>query len=80
MEIHDKIRQMIITKFNLRSKIGGNMDSRIIPSIIEALNDQSKVIEDHEVLNIGDGGAEVTISKITHAVNLEQKICTCKAW
>jgi hypothetical protein len=57
VEMHDKIRQMIITKFNLRSKIGGNMDDRIIQSIIEDVNDQSKVIKDHEMQKVGDGTA-----------------------
>jgi hypothetical protein len=80
VEMHDKIRQMIITKFNLRSKISGNMDDRIIQSIIEDVNDQSKVIKDHEVQKVGDGTAEVIVSKITHVVNLEQKIYTCRAW
>jgi hypothetical protein len=33
----------------------------IILSIIEALNDQSKVIKDHEVLKVGDGTVEVIV-------------------
>jgi hypothetical protein len=78
--MHDKIRQMIITKFDLRRKIGGNMNGRIIPSIIETLNDQSKAIKDHEVVKIRDETAEVTVSNIRHAVNLKQKSCTCKSW
>jgi hypothetical protein len=80
VEMHDKIRQMIITKFDLRRKIGGNMNGGIIPSIIETLNDQSKAIKDHEVVKIGDGTAEVTVSNIRHAVNLEQRSCTCRSW
>jgi hypothetical protein len=80
VEIHDKIRQMIITKFDLRRKIGGNLNGRILPSIIETLNDQSKAIKDHEVVKIGDGMTEVTVSNIRHAVNLEEKSCTCRSW
>jgi hypothetical protein len=71
--MHDKIRQMIITKFDLRRKIGGKMNGKIIPSIIETLNDQSKTTKDHEVVKIGDRTTEVTVSNIRHVVNLEQK-------
>jgi hypothetical protein len=78
--MHDKIRQLIITKFDLRRKIGGNMNGMIIPSIIETFNDQSKAIKDHEVVKIRDGMAEVTVSNIRHAINLEQKSCTCRSW
>jgi hypothetical protein len=70
---------MIITKFDLRRKIGGNMNVRIISSIIETLNDKSKAIKDHEVVKIGDGTAEVIESNIRHAVNLEKNSCTCRS-
>jgi hypothetical protein len=78
--MHDKIRYLIIIKFDLRRKIGGNMNGKIIPSVIETLNDQSKAIKDHEVVKIGDGTTKVIVSNIRHAVNLEQKSCTCRAW
>jgi hypothetical protein len=39
--------------FDLRRKIGGNMNGMIIPSIIGTFNDQSKAIKDHEVVKIG---------------------------
>jgi hypothetical protein len=78
--MHDKIRQIIITRFDVRRKIAGNMNGQIIPSIIETLNDQSKAIKDNEVVKIGDGTAEVTVSNISHVVNLEPKSCTCRAW
>src|SRR6266508_620341 len=80
VDMHDRIRQMIIEKFVLRAKIGSNMPGIIIPSIINALNAKSKTIKDHEVLICGAGTAEVTVNRFRHAVNLEQKTCSCRAW
>ncbi|XP_062186670.1 uncharacterized protein LOC133890252 [Phragmites australis] len=80
VDMHDKIRQMIITKFHLRGKIGSNMEGRIIPAITKSLNAKSKTIKDHEVLTCGAGTTEVTVSTIRHAINLEQKTCSCRVW
>ena len=80
VEMHDKIRQMIIKKMVLRAKIGRKMSGYIIPAIINALNAKTKTIKDHEVLICGDGTAEVTVNRFKHAVNLEQRTCTCRAW
>ena len=41
---------------------------------------KSKSIKDHEVLICGAGTAKVTVNRFRHAINLEQKICTCRAW
>jgi hypothetical protein len=38
VDMHDRIRQMIIEKWVLRDKIGRKMVGSIIPSIIHALN------------------------------------------
>jgi hypothetical protein len=72
----DKIRQMIIRKFKLRHKMGGEMKGRIIPSIISTLNEHSKAIKDHEVLRCRDGTTEVIVSTIRHSVSLEQMTCS----
>jgi hypothetical protein len=80
VDMHDRIRQMIIEKWVLRDKIGRKMVGSIIPSIIHALNAQSKTIKNHEVLICGAGTAEVTVNRFRHAVNLEQKTCSCRAW
>ena len=71
---------MIIEKFVLRAKIGRNMQGIIIPSFTKTLDVKSKSIKDHEVLLCGAGTAEVTVNRFRHAVNLEQKTCTCRAW
>jgi hypothetical protein len=76
----ENIRKMILTKFDERSQIARKMEGRILPSITKDLTAQSKAIKNHEVLRCANGTAEVTILTITHAVNLEQKTCTCWAW
>jgi hypothetical protein len=73
VQMFDKIRQMIIEKFELRRKIGSKMRGRIIPTITKTVNSQSKNIKDHEVLMFGDGTTEVTIATIRHAINLGEK-------
>jgi hypothetical protein len=74
------IRKMIVTKFDVRSRVARKMEGRIIPSVTKALTAQRKAIKYHEVLRCADGTAEVTVSTITHVVNLEHKSCTCRAW
>jgi hypothetical protein len=80
VEIHDKIRQMIIEKFVLRSESARKMTGKIILAIIKDLNAQSKTIKDHDVLICGPKKIEVTVNRFRHAVNLELKTCTCRAW
>ena len=79
VEMHDKIRQMIIKKMVLRSKIARKMSGKIIPAVSNAMNAKTKTIKDHEVLICGTGTAEVIVNRFRHAVNLEQKICSCRA-
>jgi hypothetical protein len=80
VDMHDKIRQIIIEKMVLRDKIGRKMTSAIIPSITNALNAKSKTIKDHEVLICGAGTAEVSVNRFKHVVDLGQKTCSCRAW
>uniref|UniRef100_A0A0A9HPW5 SWIM-type domain-containing protein n=1 Tax=Arundo donax TaxID=35708 RepID=A0A0A9HPW5_ARUDO len=56
------------------------MEGIIIPSIVKDLNAKNKAIKDHEVLICRARTAEVTVSKVRHAVNLEDQICNCRAW
>ena len=80
VEMHDKIRQMIIKKMVLRSKIARKMSGKIIPAVSNALNAKTMTIKDHEVLICGAGTAEVIVNRFRHAVNLEQKTYSCRAW
>jgi hypothetical protein len=56
------------------------MDGRIIPQIVRTLNATSKAIKEHDVHLNGHSTAEVIASTIRHAVNLEQKTCSCRVW
>jgi hypothetical protein len=80
VDMHDKIRQMILTKFQMRNNIDMKMDGRIISQIVKTLNATSKPIKEHDVLLHGHSTTKVTVSTIRHAVNLEQKTCNCRAW
>jgi hypothetical protein len=80
VQMLDKIRQMIIKKFQLRRKIANKMKGRIIPTITKALNAQSKNIKEHEVLMFGNSIAGVTVAAIRHAINLGEKTCSCSPW
>ena len=71
---------MIIEKFVSWSKIGSNMSGIIISAIISNLNAKTKSIKDHEVLICGPAKAEVTMNRFRHAVNLDEKTCSCQAW
>jgi transposase-like protein len=79
VDMHDKIRQMIISMFVLRKKIATKMEGKIIHNIIKELNVKSKAIKDHEVLICGAGTGEVIVSKVRHGVNLVEKTCSCRA-
>jgi hypothetical protein len=80
VDMLDKIRQMIIEKFVLRGKIAAKMSGKTIPTIIHALNDEAKIIKHHDVLKCGAGTVEVTVNRFRHAVDLQQKTCSCRAW
>ena len=56
------------------------MSGIIIPTIISDLNAKTKSIKDHEVLICGSGKAELIVNTFRHAVNLEEKTCSCRAW
>ena len=56
------------------------MSGNIIPAITNDLNAKTKTIKDHDVLICGAGTAEVTVNRFGHAVNLEQKTYSCRAW
>lgn len=80
VDMFDTIRRMIIVKFDLRRKIGEKMRGIIISKIIKTLNARMKEIKNHEVLPCGGLTAEVTVSLVRYAVNLEDKTCSCRAW
>jgi hypothetical protein len=64
MEIHDKIKHMIIEKIIFWSKIASNMTGRINLDIIKDLNATSNVIKDHDVLICGPRKAKVIVNML----------------
>jgi hypothetical protein len=85
LEMHDMIRQMIISKFEVRRKIAMSMEGNITPDITKAVTAQSKAIKDHEVLRCGNSTTEVTTpissrAAFRYVVNLEFKTCSCRLW
>jgi hypothetical protein len=70
VQMLDKIRQMIIKKFELGRKIGNKMKGTITPTITKALNTQSKNIKEHKVLMFGNSITEVTVAAIRKALHL----------
>lgn len=85
IEMIDKIREMIVTKFDVRRRIGNQMEGRMIPSIVKNLNERSKNMTGFDVTRHNDVEAEVSfVNKggqvIRHGVNLQLQTCTCRAW
>jgi hypothetical protein len=78
----DKLRQMLMSKWNKRRKIGKKLQGLILPHIILALNEQSKE-GNLEVEECSDEVAEVTImggSGFRFLVDLKERTCTCRQW
>lgn len=76
----DKLKQMLMSKWNKRRKIGKKLQGLILPHIIKELNEQSKE-GNFEVEECSEEVAEVTTmggSAFRFLVNLQERICTCR--
>jgi hypothetical protein len=80
VQMLDQIRQMIIKKFEIRQKIGKKMVGRITSHITKTLNEQSKNMKGYEVIQCGNSTTEVIVAIVSHAVNLRENTCSCRAW
>ncbi|WVZ87823.1 hypothetical protein U9M48_034399 [Paspalum notatum var. saurae] len=82
-DLMDKIRQLIMIKWNQRRKVTKKWDGRVLPHIIKKLNEQSRELS-LEVVECAEAVvAEVTAmggSGFRFVVNLEEKTCTCGKW
>jgi len=81
-DLMDKIRQMVMTKWHQRRKIGQKLDGLILPHIIKELNEKSRELN-LEVLECGPHVAEITAlggSAFRFVVNLEDRTCSCREW
>jgi hypothetical protein len=78
----DKIRQMLLSKWNQRRKISKKIHGRTLPHIIKQLNEKSRELN-LEVEECSEHVAEVTAmggSGFRFVVNLEDRSCTCRKW
>jgi hypothetical protein len=78
----DKIRQLIMVKWNQRRKIARKLDGLILPHIRQKLNEKSRDLN-LEVLECSEEVAEITLlggSGFRFVVNLAQQTCSCRQW
>jgi hypothetical protein len=81
-ELMDKIRQLVMDKWDVRRTISRKIQGIILPHIIKMLKEQSRNL-DMDVQRYGDTVAEVSVkggSGFKCVVNLEERTCTCKKW
>jgi hypothetical protein len=81
-DLMDKLRQMLMIKWNQWRKIGRKLEGLIPPHIIKKLNEKSRGLN-LEVLECSDEVAEVTTlggSGFRFVVNLQYKTCSCRQW
>ncbi|RLN30081.1 hypothetical protein C2845_PM05G03110 [Panicum miliaceum] len=81
-DLMDKIRQLLMLKWNQRRKIGKKLDGLILPHIIKLLNEKSRELS-LEVAECSKEVAEVTTlggSGFRFVMNLVDRTCSCRQW
>ena len=81
-DLMDKIRQLLMVKWNQRRKIGKKFDGLILPHIIKLLIEKSRELS-LEVSECSEEVAEVTAlggSGFRFVVNLVEQTCSCRQW
>jgi len=81
-DLMDRIRQLLMQKWNRRRKISNILEGLILPHILKRLNERSRDL-DLDVIECGNGLAEVSVlsgSGFRCVVNLHDKTCTCRQW
>lgn len=81
-DLMDKIRQLVMIKWNQRRKIGNKLDGLIQPHIIKKLNAKSRELS-LEVTECSEEVVEVTAlggSGFRFVVNLAERKCSCRQW
>jgi hypothetical protein len=81
-DLMDKLRQMLVIKWNQRRKIARKLEGLILPQIIKKLNEKSREFN-LEVLECSEEVVEVTAlggSGFRFVVNLQDKACSCRQW
>ncbi|KAM0838195.1 hypothetical protein ACQ4PT_061129 [Festuca glaucescens] len=78
----DKVRQLIMIKWNERRKVGKKLDGLILPHITKKLNAMTRELN-LEVVECSEEVAEVTAlggSGFRFVVNLQERTCSCRQW
>ncbi|WVZ79434.1 hypothetical protein U9M48_027013 [Paspalum notatum var. saurae] len=81
-DLMDKIRQLIMNKWDVRRIISQNFKGVILPHIMKELKEQSRNL-DMDVQRSGDAVAEVSVkggSGYKCVVKLDARTCSCKKW
>ena len=79
-DLMDKIRQMLMIKWNQRRKIFRMLVGTVIPHIIKNLNEKSRELN-LEVVECSEEVAEVAAfggSGFSFVVNLKERACSCR--
>jgi hypothetical protein len=81
-ELMDKIRQLVVNKWDVRRTISRKITGIILAHIIKELKEQSRNL-DMDVQRCGDSVTEVSVkggSGFKCVLNLEARTCTCRKW
>jgi len=81
-DLMDKIRQMLMSKWNQRRKVSKKFHGLILPHLIKDLNEKSRELN-LEVKECSKDIVEVTEIEGTgfqFVVNLQERTCTCRKW
>ncbi|WVZ50255.1 hypothetical protein U9M48_001529, partial [Paspalum notatum var. saurae] len=81
-DLMDKIRQLLMVKWNQRRKVARNLEGVILPHVMKNLNERSRDLN-MDVEECGDEVGEISVlggSGYRHVVNLTNKTCSCRTW
>ena len=84
-ELLDRIRELVMIKFNIRRQIGRQLEGSILPHVIKGLNALSRSIGQHKVVHSDEYEAEVSLLEVQghdrrHTVDLRRMKCSCRVW
>ncbi|WVZ90494.1 LOW QUALITY PROTEIN: hypothetical protein U9M48_036792 [Paspalum notatum var. saurae] len=82
-DLMDKIRQLLMMKWNQRRKVASKLEGLILPHIIKKLHEQSHELNLEVVECASEHVAEVTAmggSGFRFVVNLHERTCSCRKW
>ena len=86
IDLIDRIRQMLMAKFELRQRIACEkfVGHKIIPSVMKALHENTRCLK-MTLLKRKPLAAEVTVldkekREFRYLVDLEKRTCTCRKW